>query len=312
MKTRITILTLILLLAFALVGCAEDTGPEAEQEATPTPEIPATVEAAVTATVTAKEKTSPKPGSEVEQAEEVEEAVSELETATEELDQMYEYMLEDDELSSSEVDDLEEFITESLILMDYVVYLAETYTYYYAYLTPEEIEDVQQLIADIETIETYMNEVLVILQENEEFAEEVLVELEETMNKLFDLAEAASLNADQWQADVEAIVEQRLADLEELQTTLVVGDRSEAIAMAYDYVDGIRTALVDGTFNLDELAEIAQLGVNAAAALQEQGGPVLKNLADNISSITQMAAGGQLGQLESALGELSGKLPAFP
>jgi hypothetical protein len=69
---------------------------------------------------------------------------------------------------------------------------------------------------------------------------------------------------------------------------------------------------LDQKISPQELAAIAQLGANAAAGLQNNGGPKLQGLSANINDITGQLARGQVPQAAAGLGALEGALGKRP
>ena len=74
----------------------------------------------------------------------------------------------------------------------------------------------------------------------------------------------------------------------------------------------VRQSLADRTISQDELANIAQIGANAAAGLSAQGGPQLQQLAGSIDDLTAQLARGQIPQASANLGSLQAMLDSLP
>ena len=71
-------------------------------------------------------------------------------------------------------------------------------------------------------------------------------------------------------------------------------------------------SLADNTISSAELANIAQLGANASASLNAQGGPQLQQLSGSINDITAQLARGQAPQAQANLGNLEASLGSLP
>ena len=106
-----------------------------------------------------------------------------------------------------------------------------------------------------------------------------------------------------------------------VQPDNVPSDQLSALLSAFSYIDTVRNAFTDNKISRDELSQIAQLGANATAGLNTQGGAQLQGLSGKLNEITGMLARGQmpeaknrLGEFESALGTRpsGGNLPNLP
>ena len=85
-----------------------------------------------------------------------------------------------------------------------------------------------------------------------------------------------------------------------------------ALQVAFDYVDAVRQSLADRSISPEEMANIAQLGANAAASLEARGGAALQRLSGSINDITGQLARGQVPQAQAGLGSLESALGSRP
>jgi len=107
-------------------------------------------------------------------------------------------------------------------------------------------------------------------------------------------------------------VNTRAANALAVQPNQLATDRQLALQNAFEYLDASRKALADNKITPGELAEIAQLGANAAAGLNAHGGPQLQKLSGSINQLTEQIARGQLAQVQASLGSLEAALGTRP
>jgi hypothetical protein len=271
--------------------------------------VDATVEAAVAATVEAEMMLNPVPESEVVQSEEIETAVIDVAALASEIEGAVVAAVLDDVLSSEEVEELEALVADALVALDYAVYLAETYEAFFAYLSSGSIDEVYALVEDLEEIEALLNDVVALLETGRANPQEALAELEPLVGQLEASAESAALESELWQDQVRVLVEQRIADVTGVQPNLSADSRAAAIKLATDFAEDLRAAAADQVFTQDEMRKIAQSAANATAALDQHGGPLLKDLAGIIEQAAVSSALGQFGELQDYVRDLDALLP---
>lgn len=272
-------------------------------------DMDATVEAAVTATVEAEMMLNPVPESEVGQSEEVESAVIDLAALATEIDGALATAVLDDVLSSGEVEELEALVADALVALDYAVYLAETYEEFFAYLSSGSIDELYALFEDLEEIEALLFDAVALLESGGASPQEGLAELEALVSQLNALADSAALETGLWQDEVRALVEQRIAETTGVQPNLSAENRAAAIKLAMDFTEDLRAAAADQVFTQEEMRGIAQSAANATVALDQQGGPLLKDLARIIEQASASSAAGQFGELQGFMSDLDSLIP---
>lgn len=145
---------------------------------------------------------------------------------------------------------------------------------------------------------------------------------DETINELEAVAQAAGTKAveaqaqrEAWKGGLQQEWQNRTSQALNVQPNAVADDRANAVQSAFSYLDTVRESLADNKLSPNELAQIAQLGANASAGLNAQGGPQLQQLSGNINRITEQLARGQLTHARESLGALEGALgnrPSLP
>lgn len=327
-KIKISIaFTLILILA----ACSAAPTPEAststpDNPATATPDLQATVdagiqgtqaaEALIQATVDAAVQATvaaiPAPEEELteeEMAAEIDQAVSEAVGATEEIYTTTEQIAADGQITAEEYEELEQLIVDAAVLIDYAEYWIETYYWLYGDLAEETLvllEEVEDLLV---YTEDYVDEIALLLEIGTEIADETLAQLEDLAANANQAVAQLDGMTENWQNQLQAWQQIRAQNALNLEALDVPGSRQEAIEAALQYVETLRTSLADQIISAEELANLAQIGANAAAGLEAHGGYALQSLAGSINQLTQQAALGQFNQLAGDLSQLEAAIP---
>ncbi len=337
-KTIIAFATSLLIIATIACGGATPTA---------TPDVQMTVEASIAATETAQadveatvaaavEATSvaaptpvdvptPTPSAEyVTMTEEelvalIDQAVTEATVATQQCSTAVTDATTDDNVTQEEVDTVTVYVTGAEEAIAYAEELLYIYYDLYGDLATEALETLQMIEQDLVAVADSTAAVAAALEEINTTLQQGLELAEETIAQLESAAEAASAKAAEIQAqnqariqDLQAEIETRMADALAVQPNDIATDRAAAVQSAFDYLDTARRAMDDGRVSQDELANIAQLGANAAASLNAHGGPQLQQLSGSINEITAQIARGQMPQASASLGNLAASLGTRP
>ncbi len=328
------IFTVFFIFSLILVsGC----GGTVSQETAPTPDVDATVsaaieatqaaeanlqatvESAVSATVTAMPSPTPvvvESLSEEEFAAAVDESVQQATAASDQAAQMTTTAAEDGTLTADELEEIyalyglaDEEIEQALELA--VLYLELYYT-----LGEETVELMTILVEDLESLAQYANTSLENLEELEEvlagggkIAQEKIEELLTKSEALQDWAETAQSQSGSLEAAVTARIEALASEIANLQPDQIASNRLEAVSFARDYIDEARAALADGVVNAEELLNLAQRGANASASLDQLGLGELGDLSSGIQGLTGQLASGEVENALNALNSLESMLP---
>ncbi len=296
--------------------------------ATAQTEMDAQIEAAVEATVTAMPAEEPSNEelaeaygelSEEELALLIEDHVDETMAASEQVNTVTAEATADGTITQEEYDEIETYVYE----MEEAIELTEEliYAYYgiYGELAMETLYLLEALEDDLVVLAEVAVEMVELLIEVEgalgaggEVALEVIEQLDTAIQTAEEKLPELQAKRETWMVDHQVEIEARIAELQTLVPTEVAGNRREALLSAFDYVDAVRNGLADRQLNLTELRNIAQLGVNAQAGLDQFGGPKLNDVSGNIGNITNQLARGQNTSALSGLGQLEGALGARP
>jgi hypothetical protein len=290
----------------------------------------ATVGAAVEATGVAAQATSvavpsPTPSveyvtmTEEELAALIDQAVADAAAATQECAAATAQATADDTITQEEVETAEVYATGAEEAIAYAEELIYVYYDLYGELAAETLMLLQAIEQDLAVMADDIAAVTAALQEIAMALEQGLALAEETIAQLEAAVQAASARAAEIQAQTQGWVQNLRTELQNRATTALVvqpnavaADRREALLSAFDYVDAVRQSLADNRVSPTELADIAQLGANAAASLNTHGGPQLQRLSGSINDITGQIARGQVPQARANLGTLESALGARP
>ena len=317
---------------------------------TATPDTQATVEAAVAATGTAQSGMqatvdaavqatnaaapspaptavvpSPTPSAEyVAMSEEelealIDQAVAEATTATEDCATATADATADDAVTQEEVDAVEVYVMDADQAIAYANELIQAYYGLYGELATESLallqateQDLAALAEETAAIDASLQEINSALEQGLELAEDTITQLEDVAQDVAAQAEEVQARNQEWVQNLQAERENRAAAVLAVQPDNVASDRQAAVLSAFDYIDAVRDGLSDDKLSQMELSNIAQLGANASASLNAQGGPGLKKLSGSINDITGQLARGQAPQAKSNLGALESALGNRP
>jgi hypothetical protein len=308
--------------------------------ASPTPALQATVDAAVAATGTAQARSvtaqplAPTPTvtptvaaqyvtmTEAELAALIDQTVTQAITSTQQSSTATTQAASDGTLTQSEVDELESYIAETELLIDYADELITAYYGLYGDLATETLDTLQAIEQDLSTLDSSLAAAEAVLTEVDKALASKSDVTQAALAQLKAAAQTANVNATElqtraqdWLGKTQAAQDKRAAAALNAKPTQVAADRQAALQSAFAYVDAVRGAMTDNKISSAELTNIAQLGANASAGLKAQGGPQLQRSSDSINQITNQLARGQMPQAKSSLGSLEsalGNRPSLP
>jgi hypothetical protein len=296
--------------AVAATSEAEDN-----QQATIESAVQATAEAVPTPTVEADYTTQ----SEEELAAAVDQAVEEATTTTQESSDAATEATADGTLTLEEVEAIELYLAdaeEAILFAEELIWL---YYDLYGELATETLNLLEAIDEDLAALAIEVIALADALEAVDAALQQGLTLAGETISQIEAAAASVGINATSAQEQARGLIESVQAEIEDravnalaVQPNLVPGTRQEAIQSAVGYVATVRQALGDGRISAEELADIAQVGANAAAGLSTQGGERLQALSVSIDSITAQLARGQAVQAQAALGEIEALLDSLP
>jgi hypothetical protein len=249
----------------------------------------------------------------------IEQAVEEATVATEDTNTYVEEAASDDTLTSEEIEEIEYYAYYA----DDLIYYAEDliYAYYglYAELAYETLYLLEEVEDDLEAMAIAMVEIAELtVAAAESIANGIEVHqeaIDEFVSAAQSTQETLSNISTDWQNWADAAQGERLArlqNIEDISAKNIPTDLKSALSETLSFTDAVRSALGDASISINELFDIAQIGANAIAGLQEHGGPNLQELAGNIGNITNSLALGQNQNAISNLGILEGSLRDMP
>lgn len=327
-KTTLTLITLILLTA--ALACNLSAQPP-----TPTPDAQSTIDAAIAATATAM---APQPTPTPTQLPEgvtavdenyvlvteedlnaaIDKSVAEAMAAYEEAYTYTEQATADGELTQEEID----YIYYYYGYAEELIALADDYIYMYYDLYADLVEETIYLLEavedDLAATEEAINEVVAIV----DTAAETVQAGQEVRQETIDQIASAAANYQQmqqqvagawqsWEQNWNSERQQRLQAIQGITPEYVPGSRPEALNELAKYADAVRNAIGDYSLSSQELFDIAQLGANAIAGLQNQG-PALQEIAGQIGELTGRLASGNLPGAVSRLSDLESAMSRIP
>jgi hypothetical protein len=229
----------------------------------------------------------------------------------------------DDALTAEEVAYMEIYVAVANQAIVYAEQLLTAYSQVYgdlAYAALGEVSQMEQELASmsssISSLDSTLEAVNTTIQTGQELAQD-------TINQLETAAQAASANLPQtqdqvknWQQHTDKGREDRANQIASIQPDNVPADLQSTIRDAFSFVDQINTALGDGKLNMDELTQIGQLGANISAGFNKHGGVKMQGMSGKVNDITMNLARGQLpkargglGDFEKGLGQRPANLP---
>ncbi len=335
---------LILALGVACAGPAANKAPAATETPQPTADVQGTVDAAIAATSTVQSSVQaavstsvaatvtampPAPTpipteavtsmTEEELAPAVDDSVQEAAAATTQATTSVAQAAADGVITYEELVMLYSYWIYADELIAYADELAAAYSDVYGELATETLALINQVEADLnamlqqaDLILPALEEIGAALEQDASGAGQVLGQLQAASTEAQAKAADAQGQSQAWSASLKTEVQGRVDQALAVQPQQVADSRKAAIQSALDYASSVRAALEDMLLTQAELANIAQLGANAAASLTAQGGAQLAKLATSVNAITAQVAAGQLSAALASLQSFQAALPALP
>ena len=329
MLNRISALLIAVLFLVSLANCGGsnqvdvDATVQAGILGTQTAEenVQSLVNDAVTATLTAMPAPTPVAAdqlSEEEMADAVESSVNEAVTTCDQASYASDSAASDGELTDEELAQLYYLYYLAIDEADQALALAEEYYDLYADLLETTIDELEAIEAQLQEIEDTANQVLAVLDEISLTLQQGGEVAQQSLENLQTLGQQAAQNADEIQQRLPGWKEARAQETDRLAEqalsvapTEIAETRAGAISQAREYVQSVQLAIQDGRFSADELANISQLGANAAASLSRFSNGDLSGLSDAVNGLTRNFARGQMPDINRGLGSLQNSLPSI-
>lgn len=247
----------------------------------------------------------------------VEESTDEAVSAAEEASEYTDSVLADGELTQEEVKELCYLYYWSIDEIEQALYLVDMYYELYDELLESAIfglesidDELQEILEVSQSILAYLDDISELISKGEQIAQDSKDQIQDFSHSISAHIDNISIQLPEWKQsrkdEFDLIVEQALSTIPDT----VADTRRGALSLAKEYIDGIKSAIGDGRFSLDELQALSQLGANAAASL-DQFGKEFASIPDMINGLTSSFAMGQLPQINAGIGSLQGAIPSI-
>lgn len=205
---------------------------------------------------------------------------------------------------------------------DLISYVNESFLAYfttYGSLAAETLSPLQEIYSGLLLITGESRLALMVLDKIGQDSEQVgavtnldLSQLETIAERVRWEASDALTQVQAWVANLQPMEKERAKHALSVEARQVAQDRNAAIDQAYGYVNVVETAFTDQKITLTELSNIAQSGADATASMTRNGDEQLVKLAGLINGITTEIASGQMTEAKTGLGIFRAALPARP
>jgi hypothetical protein len=339
------LLALLVTLSLACGTIAPSTLPPAPVVVTATPDVQATINAALVATEQAKTlaqatigavvqatvgalppTATPVPTVEtVELSEEeletmINQAVEEAVTATTQASTTASQATADESMTSDEVETVEVYVQGAEQAIAYAEELITAYDDLYGALATEAMSEMAQVEQDLVSmaesiayLSTSLDAVNATLQAGQVLSQE-------TINQVASAAQVASANLTQVHDHMQALTQKATEDRENrTRQAANMGPNADAptdlastLSTAFGFLDQVRGALDDNKLDRDEMFSIAQTGANLSDGLNRHGGKQFQGLSGKVNEITGQLARGQVPHAKKGLNDFEHSLGPKP
>jgi hypothetical protein len=233
----------------------------------------------------------------------------------------------DGAVTTTEVDTVAVYVQ---LAEETVVYAEELLTVYsdlYGTNTAAIVNAVAGVEAELATITESTAAMATALIEIESTLDAGLTLAEETITQVETAAATATANAQAAVAQSATLVGNVQAEVATYQETLqgtkedftsliqsaqpqvVAATQAEVLRDVFTYADSVRGALADNQISSTEMQQIAQLGANAVAGINSQGGR-FSTLSPALTDVSKAIARGDLSGARQGLGQVEAQLPS--
>lgn len=312
----------------ATVAVAVSTAIKTEMSApadTPTPDMQATIDAAVQATNQASQSvqatvdvavqatvasmptpTSVPPGgdayystlSQEELAALIDQSVDEAMAASAQTTTATTEATTDGDVSDSDVETLQVYVNLSEQAIANAEALIAAYQDLYGDYASEYLQVLNEIEQDLAAIAQSTAQIAAILDQGAQAATQALEQLNDAAQTAQTKAAELQTMAQGRQEKLQDDFQKRLDEIKNLQPTTIATDRQGAIQDTFKYLDSLRNVLGGNKIAAQDIQQIAQLGVNASASIKAQGGPQLQRFSGDIDLLNQQMARGQYPQMK--------------
>ncbi|VAW31323.1 hypothetical protein MNBD_CHLOROFLEXI01-1314 [hydrothermal vent metagenome] len=261
----------------------------------------------------------------------IEETTQEAESSTASYTEATTAATSDDVITTEEAQTIEYYVTISEETLAEVDAMIETYYALYGGTGDEVVAELVAIESELDELNDDVAEMVVILDEinstlaaGYELAEETIVQLEQAAVEAQVAIDETAVQMQAWainaqttaqtsastiQDNIAASQEDLSSILQESVPTDIADSYEAAMEQVVSYISVTSTALADSSISPQEMEAIAQTGTNAAASLTAQGKAGSNLLINNIDSLNQQLASGDIQGAMIGLNNLQGQLP---
>jgi hypothetical protein len=218
----------------------------------------------------------------------------------------------DNTISEDEIYAITNYVYRAEASIVYAEDLIKLYEDIYGELASETLDLLVAIEEDLSQLTSSLVEIENILLQGSATASEAINQINAALSSINDYANQALENRQAWRETVQSNLNEREVRFSGVTANDLALDREGAILQVYSYLDSVKAALDDQKISLPEMSQIAQLGANAEASLQEQGGPGLQGIGNAIDGLTRQLARGQWPQAKGGIGGFEASLPQRP
>ena len=204
------------------------------------------------------------------------------------------------------------YVYDAEAAIAYAEELLYLYNDLYGAYASETIDLLYAVEDDLEELADAMMEVEAILSQGAETASAAVEQLNTTLENVQVNASDLQTKVQEYKDNLPAVLEERENRFTDLAPTEIAGDREGAILQTYEYLDSVKAAFEDRKISPDEMGQIAQLGANAQAGINQSGGPLLQGFSGNIDGLTRNISRGEWPTAQRDIGGFEASLPSRP
>jgi hypothetical protein len=191
----------------------------------------------------------------------------------------------------------------------YAEELIQAYYDYYGAYADEALATMNAMEQDLAVMSDSLAEITTIMEQGAATATAAIDQLNAAASQAQTKAGELQTKAQGLQEQVKTSLSKREEGVLNLPANNIAENQLGAINQANDFLDTFKSALGDGKFSPDELANIGQLAANAKASLDKTGDPKLQKLGGSIDGLTRNAARGEWGNARQGMCDFERSVP---
>jgi len=191
----------------------------------------------------------------------------------------------------------------------YAEFLIDEYYAYYGEYADDAIALMLEMEEGLESIYTSVAAIEEILVQGSEAATAGLEQMNTAAQEAQANLEMVQGSIDGWMGLVEEGLNVRAENALNMEASEIASDLNGTINQMHDFLDAVKSGLLDNKISPDELMNISQLAANVQAGLSQYGTRRLQEKSANITSLTEQLARGQLPQAQLGVPEFERDLP---